>query len=512
MTLGQRISQYRKDLGLSQEELGERLDVSRQAVSKWETGAAVPDMENLLALSRLFGVSLSELTATPEASPAPAPEAPRTSQRGWWAAVWGMGVLILAGIGLLFYLSNRISAGQIGDRAEPIGSDFYLIWQVPRWDGREWWEWLALGTQEESFPFGTSLTPTKPETVLDTDFGGVTAHQVDCGALHLAYAHIAGDPKAEPAVPDQEILTELSTIVPGYFTARNIEVGTSKEDVLIAYGDDLVYCLKEDSYTLVPHEYYYAFQTPQTGGDSLCLFMAEGQVVGIRLANLDDLGCEAYAPDQISRFPLVDGEPDFSMRQEPQQEDVDATRQVYIAWNELLTASNLSAEERYQDRWTIFSLLSDLDWQAFGELGGTEYPQQTVEALMAWLQEQAPYTDDEIFRLQMGCTAQGLDGAYTDLYCHLLSTAFFQNPAAFAKRLACDSTESTMIQAIRFTAYDADLYPVELETALDTLDSAIASGAFTKAELGWAELLRLYLITPVSDRSQLPDSPAGLNQ
>ena len=65
MTLGQRISEYRKKLGISQEELGARLGVSRQAVSKWETDIASPDMENLLALSREFGISVAELTATP---------------------------------------------------------------------------------------------------------------------------------------------------------------------------------------------------------------------------------------------------------------------------------------------------------------------------------------------------------------------------------------------------------------------------------------------------------------
>lgn len=66
MTLGQRIAQYRKAAGLSQETLGERVGVSRQAVSKWETDAAAPDMENLIALARIFGVSLAELTETPE--------------------------------------------------------------------------------------------------------------------------------------------------------------------------------------------------------------------------------------------------------------------------------------------------------------------------------------------------------------------------------------------------------------------------------------------------------------
>ena len=66
MTLGQRISHCRKKLHISQEELGSRLGISRQAVSKWETGQSVPDMNNLLALAREFGVSVAELTETPE--------------------------------------------------------------------------------------------------------------------------------------------------------------------------------------------------------------------------------------------------------------------------------------------------------------------------------------------------------------------------------------------------------------------------------------------------------------
>ena len=61
MTLGQRISLYRKKLNISQEELGARLGVSRQAVSKWETGTADPSTSNLLALAKLFGVRPEEL-------------------------------------------------------------------------------------------------------------------------------------------------------------------------------------------------------------------------------------------------------------------------------------------------------------------------------------------------------------------------------------------------------------------------------------------------------------------
>ena len=61
MTLGQRISEYRKKLSISQEELGARLGVSRQAVSKWERGEADPSTANLLALGRLYGVPAEEL-------------------------------------------------------------------------------------------------------------------------------------------------------------------------------------------------------------------------------------------------------------------------------------------------------------------------------------------------------------------------------------------------------------------------------------------------------------------
>ena len=98
----------------------------------------------------------------------------------------------------------------------------------------------------------------------------------------------------------------------------------------------------------------------------------------------------------------------------------------------------------------------------------------------------------------------------TEDYANLLSTAFFGDPVAFARKLTTDSLEDTMCQAIRLTAYDAELYPVELEAALDTLDGALADGTFTEAQQGWAELLRLYLTTPIDQRNDLPRSPVEL--
>lgn len=81
MTIGQRVGQKRKELGLSQEALGEQLGVSRQSIYKWESDSALPEIDKLIALSRLFGVSVGWLLGVEEppqddeADAEPAPEA-----------------------------------------------------------------------------------------------------------------------------------------------------------------------------------------------------------------------------------------------------------------------------------------------------------------------------------------------------------------------------------------------------------------------------------------------------
>lgn len=61
MKLSEKILHLRKQHGLSQEDLAEKLNVSRQAVSRWEVGSAQPDASNVLQLSRLFGVTADYL-------------------------------------------------------------------------------------------------------------------------------------------------------------------------------------------------------------------------------------------------------------------------------------------------------------------------------------------------------------------------------------------------------------------------------------------------------------------
>ena len=61
MELGGQIKRYRTRLGLSQEELADRIFVTRQSVSNWENSRTYPDLQSLLRLSDLFGLSLDEL-------------------------------------------------------------------------------------------------------------------------------------------------------------------------------------------------------------------------------------------------------------------------------------------------------------------------------------------------------------------------------------------------------------------------------------------------------------------
>ena len=61
MILSEKIIMLRKKYGWSQEELAERLDISRQSVSKWESGASIPDLERIVGMSQLFGVTTDYL-------------------------------------------------------------------------------------------------------------------------------------------------------------------------------------------------------------------------------------------------------------------------------------------------------------------------------------------------------------------------------------------------------------------------------------------------------------------
>lgn len=62
MNFEEKLIKLRKQKALSQEELAQKLDVTRQTISKWELGQAKPDMDNLIKLSEIFNISVDDLT------------------------------------------------------------------------------------------------------------------------------------------------------------------------------------------------------------------------------------------------------------------------------------------------------------------------------------------------------------------------------------------------------------------------------------------------------------------
>ncbi len=538
MTLGQRISQHRKRLHISQEELGARLGVSRQAVSKWETDLSAPDLNNLIGLARELGVSVAELTETPEEPSAaqdpafpPSPsqletDASRRNASGtrWWAGLIIGAVLLFLSAGYLLYRISQPSLGQVGDLALPV-SDFYLEWHVPRRDGREWHEFLTLGTQAEPFPFHTSLHLTAPEKIVTegTDLHLAAVHHAVCGGLYVDYIHFQADPEQGQAAGDT--ICRISTMAPRFWTPRGISVGNEKSFVVNAYHSGkedqaegtLLYGLKEaDGYSLVPHDYLYIWSAFEEGRgyQTIYFFIKDGLVAGISMELMQDMGDFYAAANNTSTFPVDEnGDPDFSHRQDLPQEPIDATRQVYIAWNQLVTNENLSAEERYAYRRDVFTNLPDMDWQEFGKLGGID-SSGTIFALLDWLSQQEHYSSGDIYFIQRGYAARGIDGAYEEDYCYLLSRALFSDPVAYAKALARSTADDEAVQTLILggTAYGADYYPADCETAVSALDAAINANALTAEETGWAKLLRYYLVTPSEDGSfaDYPKTPAEL--
>lgn len=72
MTFAEKLKSIRKQAGMSQERLAEKLGVSRQAVTKWETDAGIPDIENIMAISALFDISIDELLSGEKGAKKPA--------------------------------------------------------------------------------------------------------------------------------------------------------------------------------------------------------------------------------------------------------------------------------------------------------------------------------------------------------------------------------------------------------------------------------------------------------
>lgn len=82
LEIAARLTQLRKEKGLSQEDLAASLGVSRQAVSKWERGESAPELENLMALAELYGCTLDHLVHPGEAAANDGASAEQTGDPG----------------------------------------------------------------------------------------------------------------------------------------------------------------------------------------------------------------------------------------------------------------------------------------------------------------------------------------------------------------------------------------------------------------------------------------------
>lgn len=114
MTLGEKIQELRRRRGMSQDELAEKLDVSRQAVSKWERDEAIPETEKIIRIAHEFQVSTDHLllgreaASRPEPAAAPARTEPTAGQQvlrgvrrhgykaGYGMMIWGAVLCVLA--------------------------------------------------------------------------------------------------------------------------------------------------------------------------------------------------------------------------------------------------------------------------------------------------------------------------------------------------------------------------------------------------------------------------------
>ena len=141
MKLNEKIIYCRRKSGLSQENLAELLNVSRQAVSKWETGDALPEVNKLSRLAQIFGVTTDwllseddeeEFTAEPireqhsnENKPESMPKSvTRIIRRyGWLTGVYlGIGGVFILGLGLLAYFIAGSMINKFTDIVDQFGS------------------------------------------------------------------------------------------------------------------------------------------------------------------------------------------------------------------------------------------------------------------------------------------------------------------------------------------------------------------------------------------------------
>jgi transcriptional regulator with XRE-family HTH domain len=117
MNLGENIYCLRSEHNMSQGDLADALEVSRQSVSKWENNSAVPELDKLVKMAHIFGITLDEMVTGLEVPPAPKAEiphaAPARSSHLTSAQILGIVLLVFSGLCFLVFTVVGIFVGNL---------------------------------------------------------------------------------------------------------------------------------------------------------------------------------------------------------------------------------------------------------------------------------------------------------------------------------------------------------------------------------------------------------------
>ncbi|HHX09974.1 MAG TPA: helix-turn-helix transcriptional regulator [Firmicutes bacterium] len=483
-TLGDRIQELRRAQGFSQEDLAERLNVSRQAVSKWETGLSSPDTDNLILLASLFEISVDELVGIETRQTPPGKEATGRRNTGMTNA-YGVARVIITFMTIALLVVIVIVAASIwflsirGERPdEELTQGEYAL----SWDSGSRRVSLHIGPQEGQFPWNTGLSGD--DTFFTSgDMPGAEFHTVNCDNISIDYSR--------NIETGREFVTSIRTTSLAYSTSRGIRPSDTEMELIAAYGDSLL--VKPEYYSskneFCMYNTVYAFSEETDGYNFLIFYVLDGQITGIEARAAGD-GSPAFYVDNVHSFRLVNGKPDYSQKQDPDLETVSKERRVYIALHTLLNYS-LTDKDAAPHRDTVFSGLRFVDWEAYGKLGELGKDADTVQQLFTWIKEQEAYSESEIIDLQLALLSN-LEETYADMYSSVLCYVFLKEPAVFIEclRINPDNAENSK-RVAELTAYGAASEGV-LEEVKATLQEWIDCGALTDGAVPWAELILQY--------------------
>ena len=177
MSFSETLIRERKARGLSQEDLAAKIQVSRQAVSKWETSEAMPDLNKVLSLADALDISLDTLCGRETTPPPPSVEAPvpTTKKRHWLLALVALAVGFLAG---------ALLAG--GSSASPLPGDLTVahISFIGGHPALQYSFTPTVGDPALTYEITFSSPDTEPVTVEAEYEGGVCSGSVVLGGLY----------------------------------------------------------------------------------------------------------------------------------------------------------------------------------------------------------------------------------------------------------------------------------------------------------------------------------------